>query len=226
MELVGCGRVGQRRVDLRLEDGERCAQLVAGLVDEAALTLEGGLEAVEGGVQGDGKPGEGVVRPRDGQPPGGIRRRDVFRLSAHPLDRAQGRAGHEPHDRRRDQQRSREGDLELRHERAERVLGVAECRADHRVAARRTGCDLDDEEPRRVEAWWGDVDECRSVHGCEQARRHERCLAHSWGRLGDLAGSSEDLSERLVRVDQPVLPRPPSDAHAWMRRVVDDHLCP
>ncbi len=50
--LVGPGvGVGQSDVDLGAHDRERCPQLVRGVGHEAALTVEGGVEATEHGVE-------------------------------------------------------------------------------------------------------------------------------------------------------------------------------
>jgi hypothetical protein len=122
LQPLAAASLGERRVDLRAQDRERRAQLVAGFVDEPALALSRCLEPVQGGVQRPGQPGERVVRPGYGQPPRGIGDRDLGRLAAHALDRPERRAGDEPGDDRRHQEGRWERDLELPDERAERLM--------------------------------------------------------------------------------------------------------
>ena len=60
----GCAPSGERRVDLGLQDRERRPQLVARVVDEAALALERLLEPVEGEVQRHGQAARACRRSR------------------------------------------------------------------------------------------------------------------------------------------------------------------
>ena len=119
-KILGAPLSGERRVDLRLQDRERRPQLVARVVDEAALALERLLETVEGEVQRHGQAAERVVGHRHRQSVGGIGRRDGCRLAAHALDGAERCAGQEPSDERRQDEGDGKRDREP-HERRSRA---------------------------------------------------------------------------------------------------------
>ena len=89
----GVFAVAQRQLELGLVQRERRAQLVARVVDEGALALQGGLEPGEHLVQGLAEPAELVVGLRQRQALIGLGRRDLRGAAAHRLDRAQRGAG-------------------------------------------------------------------------------------------------------------------------------------
>ncbi len=87
-------------VDRQLEIGSRhregVAQLVGGVVDQAPLVLEGGLQAVDHVVEGVGELLEFVVWPTQTDPPRQVVGRDVPGDGDHLGDRAERPARHDP----------------------------------------------------------------------------------------------------------------------------------
>jgi hypothetical protein len=158
--LLALGVV-EREVELRSEEGERRAQLVPGLGDEAALPLEGRLEPGEHLVERLAEPVQLVPRPREGQPLPGPVGGDLGGAAAHRLDRAQAGSREHVAETRGEQERDRAGDEELGAQVAERLGTVLAGRADDEHAP----VDRHREQPRRlVEAGNGrHVDEARPV---------------------------------------------------------------
>jgi len=152
----------QRRLELRLLDGQRRAQLVARLGDEAALALERATEALEHVVERRSEPEYLVARRRQRQLVPGVGEREPLGATAHRLDRREPR-GREPiADERGEQDRDRAARRERQHEPGERVVAVLERLSDDHdaspAARRGTGQDaraaldpgnapLDDERP-------------------------------------------------------------------------------
>ena len=93
LELLARARPAQREVELRAQQRERRPQLVARVGDEAALVLEGRVEAREHLVQRRREPRDLVPRRRHRQP-ARLARRDRLRPAPQDLDRPQ-RAGRE-----------------------------------------------------------------------------------------------------------------------------------
>ncbi len=129
-QLALVARVALGDLELGLVRGERGAQLVAGVVDEAALALERRLEPGERLVEGLAQPPELVGRRRDRQPLAGVGRGDRRRAPPHRLDGAQRGRGRAVAGERGQQQGDRAADQQQRGEPAEGLVAVAERGAD------------------------------------------------------------------------------------------------
>ena len=124
--------IGERDLDLGADDGQRRPQLVARVGDEATLALERLGEAVEHPVDGVGELAQLVLRPDHRDPLVHALLRDPLGETGDPPDRRQRAAGDDVAERRRDQQRAREGEEELRvHARERRVVEPGRQRPVH-----------------------------------------------------------------------------------------------
>ena len=100
---LGCLPVGELRVlevdlELRADPGERAAQLVAGVGDEAPLPIGGVLEADEHGVHRAGETADLVLAGRFGHASVQVLGADDLDLLADRLHRTERTAGHHPGD--------------------------------------------------------------------------------------------------------------------------------
>ena len=140
--LVGRLGVGQREVEVRLDDRERRAQLVRRVGDEAPLRREGEVEPREHRVERVREPLQLVVRPVELDPARELARLDLARDARDVRDRRQHPAGDHPAD-------GEAGDEERR-ERADReaCAGCGACVGSpgartpsrRRTSAPRSGC--------------------------------------------------------------------------------------
>jgi hypothetical protein len=105
--------VPERELELGTQSGERRAQLVAGVVDEAAFVLDRRLEPGEHLVQGLGEPRELVPALRNRQAGPGRRRTDRGSSPAHRFHRTKGGRGEQVAAERDDHERERTADHEL-----------------------------------------------------------------------------------------------------------------
>ncbi len=106
----------QRHLELRLQHGQRRAQLVAGVRDEPALALDRRLEPVEQLVERLAEPVELVAGVRQRQPLGQVAVGDAGGAGAHALDRPQRRARDLIAGVAREQQRAGERDRQQQRE--------------------------------------------------------------------------------------------------------------
>ena len=138
-QLLGRSRLRQCQLDLGEHQGQRCAQLVAGLGHEPPLPLQPVVEPLEHGVEGDRQPSQLVVGRGKREPLPSTARGDRGRAGAHPLDRAQSRPRDEVAEPAREDERERSGDQQLVAQRCESLVHVLPRRADHEDSRRSVG---------------------------------------------------------------------------------------
>ena len=117
--------IGERHFDLGTDHGQRCAQLVARVGDEAALAVEGGGQAVEHPVDGVGQVAQLVARSVHRDPLVESLLGDALRQPGHLAQRRERAAGHQVAERDRHQQHPDAREQVLRVELIERPLAVA-----------------------------------------------------------------------------------------------------
>ena len=117
--------VGERDLDLGADHGQRRAQLVAGVRDEAALAVERGLQPVEHPVERVGELAQLVARAGHRDPLPQPLLSDAAREAGHTAERRERLAGHQVAERRRDQQHAAEREQVLRVELRERAVREA-----------------------------------------------------------------------------------------------------
>ncbi len=112
-QLLRLPRLRQRQLDLGEHQGQRRAQLVAGLGHEPALSLQAVVEPLEHGVEGERQPAQLVVRAGQRESLARAAGGDRGRPSPHPLDRAQSRARDDVAEASGDDERERSADEQL-----------------------------------------------------------------------------------------------------------------
>ena len=135
-ELGVTPRLPERELELRLEEGERRAQLVARVGDETAFAFERVAESVQHLVQGQAEPADLVVRRGQREAPLGLGCGDRLRLDAHRVDRTECRGCDSIAEERREDKGDRRDEDEQENEPPHRLVPVVERRADdeHAVA--------------------------------------------------------------------------------------------
>ena len=124
----GCAGGGE--LELALEDGQRGAQLVAGVGDEGPLAPARLRHPPEHLVEGGAQPADLVVRLGQRQAGVGVGGRDRRRAGAHRLHGPQGAGGQRVARRGREEQRERAADEQRAREHVERVLALGKLGAD------------------------------------------------------------------------------------------------
>ena len=138
-ELLAIGVAGRGELELALEDGQRRAQLVAGVRHEGALARACAGQPCQHLVERASQPADLVAGLGERQARIGVVGGDRRRPAAHRLDGAQRAGGQRVAGERRERQRERAADEQRAREHVERVLALGEVGAhdDHAPAPRR-----------------------------------------------------------------------------------------
>ena len=129
--------LGERHLELELEDRERGAQLVAGVGDEDPLAIHRLLQPVQHLVERVPQPVQLVVGARNRQAVAVAGARDPRGTPAHPLDRRQRERGEGVAGHARQHEQDRPADEEHLVERAQRAIALRQRRADDKHRGRR-----------------------------------------------------------------------------------------
>jgi hypothetical protein len=139
------GALSRGQLELRLEDGERRAELVARIGHERPLAVEGPLEPPEHVVQGEAEAAKLVLGRRQRQALAGLRPGDGGRPAPHGLNRREGPGGDGVAGEAREQEPQRSADAEGAAQGLERSLTLLEQDTDHHNARRLPGGGLGEE---------------------------------------------------------------------------------
>ena len=170
LQLVRLPRPRQGEVQLRLQDAERGAQLVAGVIQQPLLPLDRVLQPVQQRVQGPAEPGHLVVGARHRQPAAQLGDRDRGCLAAHALHGPQRGPGEQPRHQAGQGERGRAGRLQQQPQAGQRLADLGQGGADHHVKPVPLGVRQHERPHRRVPRCRAKVHELR-VRGSPAAPR-------------------------------------------------------
>ena len=169
-------------------------------IQEVAFGLHRRLQALQHRVERLGQRVEFIPRCRHGQASFRFGHRDGVGLATHPLDRTQGRARQRPSQGGRQRQGGRTADQQLHHQSRKCLVAIVERASHHHegsVRARGTRQHTNGQGHARRPRFG----ERRAMNGLQRAGCQERVGCERGGEGNDLAGSVDDLRERVIRFD-------------------------